>query len=423
MIRNRIGAPALWLGIVTLFSSTVHAAEPPVGELTLSSAIARSLERNPDLKGGAYRLKAAEAHIARAGLSPTPEVRLELENFAGSGRTQGTDALETTLTLSQLIELGDKRALRIGAAEASRSLATIDQGIAELDVIAEVARRFLHVVSDQSQMELTRRATELATQTVKAVEVRVRAAKSPEVEMLRAKTALARAGIEEEHAEHELATSRRKLAAMWGDTEARFGLAQADLYDLPKVAEFDVLTGKLKRNPDIARYLSEARMHEAEARVAKSKRNRDVLLGGGIRRLDAGNDHALVASITVPLFSSRQAAPDMAEATARQRLSETEYEAALVRNHARLFEVYQEMRHAITETESLRTVVVPQMEEVLKQTEYAYQRGRYSYLEWADAQRELLEVNRRLIESAAKVHLLLTEVERLTGEPATQTPQ
>ena len=34
---------------------------------------------------------------------------------------------------------------------------------------------------------------------------------------------LARAEVEQEHAEHELRTSRRRLAALWGDGEARFG--------------------------------------------------------------------------------------------------------------------------------------------------------------------------------------------------------
>ena len=70
------------------------------------------------------------------------------------------------------------------------------------------------------------------------------------------------------------------------------------------------------------------------------------------------------------------------------------------------------------ETTTLRTDVIPQMEEALRQTEYAYQRGRYSYMEWMDAQRELLEIHQRLIESATNVHLFLIEVERLTGEAA-----
>jgi outer membrane protein, heavy metal efflux system len=423
MIRSLFGSPALWLGALIIFCTPAAADDSAGDEITLRTAIALSIERNPELKGSIFSLNAAEARIRQAGLKPAPELRLDLENFAGTGRLSGANALEATLTLSQVIELGDKRAFRINAAKAGRSLVTTEQQTLELDIVAEVARRFIHVVSDQAQLELTRRATTLASNTVKAVELRVKAAKSPEVELARARIALVRAGIDEEHAEHELATTRRKLAAMWGETEARYGRASADLFALPAIAGFPELAGKLKRNPDITRFLSEARLHEAEARVAESRRNMDVQFGGGIRRLESGDDHALVASITVPLFAGRRAEPALAEATARQQLSESAYQAEFIRNHARLFEVYQEMRHAMTETMALRDDVVPQMEDVLRQTEYAYQRGRYSYLEWVNAQVELLEVNRRLIESAGKVHLLLSEIERLTGETAVQTQQ
>jgi hypothetical protein len=38
-------------------------------------------------------------------------------------------------------------------------------------------------------------------------------------------------------------------------------------------------------------------------------------------------------------------------------------------------------------------------------------------LEWVDAQRELVEVQRALIDASANAHLYRTEIERLTGEP------
>ena len=42
--------------------------------------------------------------------------------------------------------------------------------------------------------------------------------------------------------------------------------------------------------------------------------------------------------------------------------------------------------------------------------------GRYSYLEWVDAQRELVDVQRTLIDASANAHLYRAEIERLTGE-------
>jgi cobalt-zinc-cadmium efflux system outer membrane protein len=57
------------------------------------------------------------------------------------------------------------------------------------------------------------------------------------------------------------------------------------------------------------------------------------------------------------------------------------------------------------------------MEAALDATRTAFERGRYSYLEWVDAQRELIEVQRALIDASANAHLYRTEIERLTGEP------
>ena len=85
------------------------------GDLTLRNAIAAALLSNPALRAAAWEPRLAEANRLQAGLSPNPEIGLELENFAGTGALGGTGALETTLVLSQLIELGGKKARRYRA--------------------------------------------------------------------------------------------------------------------------------------------------------------------------------------------------------------------------------------------------------------------------------------------------------------------
>jgi cobalt-zinc-cadmium efflux system outer membrane protein len=57
------------------------------------------------------------------------------------------------------------------------------------------------------------------------------------------------------------------------------------------------------------------------------------------------------------------------------------------------------------------------MEEALQETQYAFERGRYSYLELVDAQREYLAVQRERIDAAALAQVLAIEIERLTNAP------
>ena len=84
--------------------------------LTLDRAVELALQRNPELAASAWDLVAGQARVTQANLRPNPGLAVDLENFAGRGALQGTDALEATLSLSQVIELGDKRGRRVTAA-------------------------------------------------------------------------------------------------------------------------------------------------------------------------------------------------------------------------------------------------------------------------------------------------------------------
>jgi cobalt-zinc-cadmium efflux system outer membrane protein len=384
--------------------------------LTLSDAVVQTLQRNPALRVYAPRLRAAEQRATAASLRPPLQLETEVQDALGTGRASGFDSAETTLAFSQVIELGNKRDLRVEAAMAGRSLIDAERAAAELDVLAEVTRRFIHVVSDQEHLTVTQRATALAEENVEAATTRVAAARAPEVELRRARITRARAGVEQEHAEHELLSSRRLLAAMWGDNEATFDSVSADLYTLPQTEGYGTLVARLESSPDFARFLSEERLRDAELRVAEAHARSNVTVRAGVRELHDTNDEAFVFGVTWPLFSRSRAASEGAVARAMREQTVAEREAHRVKVEAQLFELFQELRHAITEAEILRMSVLPEMEAALVATRVAFERGRYSYLEWVDAQRELVDVQRQLIDASVNAHLYRTEIERLTGD-------
>ncbi len=402
---------------VSLGSEPGVAAPSATSALTLTDAIVRALANNPDLAQFSFSLKAQDARMQQAAARPATELSVELEDAFGTGRTRYLDSAQATIALSQIIELGGARERRIDSARAATDVISVERSAAQLDVLAEVTRRLIHVASDQEQLGLTRRATTLAQDTVAEVRRRVRAAKSPEVELNRAQIALIRAGIEEEHAEHELLTSRRKLTAMWGGRDPDFKVVNADLFALPRVRDFDTLVERLAGNPDLLKFATQARLRDAELRLAQAKARPHVALSAGVRRIQDGNDTAFVMGVTMPLLSARRAESGIAEARAMLDRVEVDAAAAQIKAEVALFELAQELRHAIAEATTLRDEVLPQIESALQQTEYAYQRGRYSYIEWVDTQRELFDVHRALIEAAANAHIYSTEIERLTGEP------
>lgn len=135
----------------------------------------------------------------------------------------------------------------------------------------------------------------------------------------------------------------------------------------------------------------------------------------GVRRFEDQSDHAFVVGVTVPLPARDQAEGAIALARAQAAQVDARREALRSQLDAELFALYQELRHAYTETQTLRDEVLPRMETAVEQSRYAYERGRYGYIEWVTAQRELLDQRRALVEAAANAHRFRIEIERLTG--------
>lgn len=152
LFRARTASARLLIaGLALVLGAPAPARAEP---LTLGQAVERALASNPALAGFAYALKAQDARIAQAGQRPSLEASIELENALGSGDYNGFDAAEGTFALSRVIELGGKRDARGATARSGRDLVTVERQAAQLDVLAEVTRRFIGVAAAQEQLAL-----------------------------------------------------------------------------------------------------------------------------------------------------------------------------------------------------------------------------------------------------------------------------
>lgn len=382
--------------------------------LGLQQAIIRTLESNPDLAVFAHEPQAQQGRIRQASARPPVEVGVLVENALGNGEHRGLDAAETTVSLGFLLEHGALQRRR-DAALAGADLIDVDLEIRRLDTAAETSRRFITVLESQQHIVEMQRARELAEQTLEAVRQRVRAAKVPAAEEARAQAQVARATVAEEHAEHELLTARRRLAAQWGDIESTFGDAAGALDVLPPLPTFESLRTELEGNPDLERFVSEQRLGETELRLAQTRRRPAWQLTTGVRRFESSDDHGFVVGITVPLPSKDYAEGTIAQARAHLDQLESKRTARRIQLDTELFAMYQELNHAYREVAMLRDDVVPQMQRAADESRYAYERGRYSYVEWMTAQRELLEMRHELSSAYASAHRHRIEIERLVG--------
>lgn len=408
-------AALLVLAPLTFWISQVS-AQPPgaVVELTLAEAIDRTLSQNPELAVFRFRDAALAGKAQTAALRPPLSIGGELENFGGDG---GSDAAELTVSLSSVIELGDRRAARVDVVSARRALLQADRQAAALDLLGEVIRRYVEVLAAQERLALARDSAALAGDTLRAVEQRVEAAASPRAEALRARAALSRARLAVQSEQRQLAYHKLALAALWGGDTTAFRVDSAELYRFPPSAGFAELYTRAQRNPAIARFASKDRLRAAELRLAETESTPNIGWSAGVRHSREIDETTLVAGVELPLFPERRNAGAVATALAERQQVAAEREAALLRLKSRLYRAVSGREQALAAVKTLRDEVVPTLREALAEVERAYRRGRYAYLEWVSAREELISARRAKIEAAAAVLRYGAEIEQMTAAP------
>lgn len=409
----RVGAWC-WLvaTIIAVLSTSVAASEHAT--VDLEEAIGRTLARNPNLVAFGHQLEAQQGRLTQSKLHPNLELGVQVENVLGSGEFKDTDGAETTLSLGWVLERG-KRRRRIAAASAGVSLVESEAEIGRLDAAAETARLFLNSLANQERLIRTQAAVTLAEQTVAAIGERVRAGRTPDADLARAKAQLARVQLTQEDVEHELVTSNHRLAAQWGESQPDFATVTGNIARLPTPDSFSNLLARVEQTPDLSRYLTEQRLREAELRLAESEAKPNWRVSAGIRRLERSRDQAFVAGITIPLAMRNRNQGRIAEARARLAMTDAGRTAARVQIETQLFALYQELQHSLHRTTVLREKVLPRVEQALSDTQSAYATGRYGYLELQLVQTEVLDARTALVEASIDAHKRLIEIERLTG--------
>jgi cobalt-zinc-cadmium efflux system outer membrane protein len=401
-------------------------AETPVqarASITLGDALQASLTHNPQLAGYQFRRAALAGEKTTAALRPEWRLHSELENLAGSGEMKGTDAAELTLSFSSVLELGDQRDARVNAVTARQQQLATEQRVAVLDLVAAVSYRFIALIAAQEQVHVQEQAQQLARSLVGSITKRVQAGNAPQAELLRARAAQAQATLAMGRAQQQVQAEALKLSAYWGDSQPPFNQAAGDLLALTNPEPLANWQARLAQNPDIALLADATRLRTAELRKAEADGQMTLEWSAGVRRLQETEDTALVFGVSVPLAAGKRASGAINAARAAQDAASFEADSSKVQLEARLNQTYSAHTQALAELYSLRDQILPLLQEANRATTDSFEQGRYSSLEVAFAQRELLEARAALIDVALRAHETRIELERLTASaPLVPTP-
>lgn len=391
-------------------------AEPQT--LTLAQALQRTLQHDPELQTFPYQFRMAEAAQLQAKIKPNPELAASVENVFGSGDTRALHGAEFSLSLSQHIEMGQKRQRRLELAQNQSQLQTDNYELARLEALANTTAHYLQLLRLQQLQRWAVQKISREQALLGTAEQRNQAGNLLDADISRIRLRLVRSQIELADIRQQIESQRYHLAARW-QQQPDFSAITGELNLLPVVPALSVIQTQVQRSPALQRYVSLQRIAQSQIHLTEANSKVDIRLTAGVKRNEATNDTSLQFGVSVPLTltdpykGQRQAQLAEQQLLASEQQRSSRQLALLVQQQ---WLVLEQLRGTVRAIESQ---LLPEASQLRKLSLKGYQQGQIDLLSVLSAEEELARAGKDLIESQSHFHLRLLELERLTGQPIT----
>ena len=341
---------------------------------SFAELLARLDQTPATLEAGAL-LDAAEARARQARVRPNPTLALDAENAFGSGPFSGYDNAETTLSITQDLELWGRRTARINAARADAGTASLRRDLAVVDAAGRLALVYAEAEAAERRATLAEENLSLTLADARAALVLVEEGREPLLRGIQGESeaAAARAGLDEAIAERDAAFARLTAVAMLAEPVTTIDVSLLDLAPATALSPTDqTLTVRV----------AEAERSAAETRIAveRTRSRPDVSASIGLRRYEAEDATALTfgLSLPLPLFDRNRgnieaAQADFRAADARLMTARQEAQADRAAAQARL--------RASVSRVNAADAGVTSAEEAYRLSRIGFEAGRISQLE------------------------------------------
>ena len=287
----------------------------------------------PTVEADAFR-DAAEARVRQARVRSNPTLALDVENAFGSGPFEGFSNAETTLGVTQDLELWGRRGARVDVAQAEAGTAALRRDLAVIDAAGRLALVYAEAEAAERRSQLAEEALSVTLADARAALTLVEEGREPMVRALQGESeaATARASLDEAQAERDAAFARLTAVAMLPTPVTSIEVSLID--QVPPASMVGGDTTPVVR-------VAEAERDAAERRIAveRIQSRPDVSASVGVRRYEAEDATALTVglSLALPLFDRNRGNIDAAQAefrAAEARLTGARQEAQADRNAA-----------------------------------------------------------------------------------------
>jgi cobalt-zinc-cadmium efflux system outer membrane protein len=402
-IRRPLLAALLGAAAAAGVASVAARAEPapPFAQL-LRDAGAQS----PRLAEAEAALRAAQGRADQAGVRPNPTLEVQTENLAGGRAADLIAPSQSTLSVSQTLELGGKRASRVEAGRAEIAAATARRAQAAAEFGYQLAVAYAEAEAADARLALLGQDVERAGEDLRAARALVEAGKEADLRRVQGQAALSAAQAELEAGRADRDAALGRLTALAG-SPTPFTAVSPSL--LERAAGLPAPAGPAPQTtPAIAAAEAERDAAARRVNVERTKAAPDLTVSLGARRIEGLGSTLLVggASLPLPLFdrnrgniSAARAEQDAADA--RLRVARLDAEADWRSGQAR----------AAAATATLRAAM-----EGASAADEAYRLARIGFEAGKTPLVELLAARRALIE--AELRALTARTQRIQAEAA-----
>lgn len=392
-----------------LLLSTSSWAQVPI---SMQDAIQRTLAQHPQLASYSQQLRINQGLLQQAGTSTPMQIDLQLEDAFGTGQRSGINNMQSTLSLSWLLEQ-DKIDARIKVASEKGKITELERRQLVLDLATKTAGYYITLLSQQEQLKLAKLAVTQTQQALSDINKRVKAGQLNVIDQLRAKANLADKQLLVEDLTHEIETSKALLAAQWkGDTE--FSTSN-NLQLIPDIQQLEQAYASIRNHPKLKQFSQNQQLADSQIAQAKAEAEPAWKFSAGLRRNESVDDYALVAGISIPFGATNRNQGKIAALQAEKDKQQTDADAWLKHISTQALVLSHKLKHSRHVIEGLEQEILPVLELATDKAGIAYGKGSYSYTDWYSVQQELLESRMQLIETYTNLHQDNIQLQRLTA--------
>lgn len=384
-------------------------AEPAPTYFELLSQVAQT----PDGLEAQANLDAAEARYQQARVRPNPVLGIEVENLYGSGPYSGLSQADTTLSLSQDLELWGRRSARMATAHAEAGAMGHQRELALVETAGQLALAYAEAEAAQRLADLAEQALTLTVADARAALVLVEQGREPLLRGIQgeAEAASARASLDEAVAERDAAYARLTALTMIPTPVTRIDDSLLDMGPIMGPA-MDLDSGQ--DSPSVR--LAEAERQAAESRIddQRVQSRPDINASIGIRRMEAEDATALTLGISMPLPLFDRNRGNIQAAQAEFRAADARLIRARQQAQAEQASAMVRMSASVSRVRAT-DAGVSAAEEAYRLSRIGFEAGRISQLELRATRSAL--INARIAAVSARLARVRAEVDlaRLNG--------